>query len=113
GPGTDHPRDAAQARRGPLRRRLMNRTRRDSLAMIAALLLSWSVSPPAAAQTQTGGVPGAWLDDYTGARSLGMGGALAGVGDEALGALWNPAGLQFMDQNQLMFENVRLFEDAS
>jgi hypothetical protein len=50
---------------------------------------------------------------YNGARTLGLGGAFVACADDALGALWNPAGLQYMDQNQLMFENVRLFEDTS
>jgi hypothetical protein len=84
------------------------------LIAIAALAASLSVPGAVrAASVADGGTAGAWLNGYAGARSLGLGGALVGVGDEALGALWNPAGLQFMDQNQVMFENVQLFEDTS
>jgi len=90
----------------------MNRTHRASILAIAALVAALSPCT-ARGQSQDGGVPGQWLTGYAGARSLGMGGAFVSVADEALGALWNPAGLQFMDQNQLMFENVRLFEDTS
>ncbi len=65
------------------------------------------------AETGTGGAPGSWLTGYAGARTLGLGGAFVATADDALGVLWNPAGLQRMDQNQVMFENVRLFEDTS
>jgi len=61
----------------------------------------------------SGGAPGSWLSGYAGARTLGMGGAFVATADDAMGVLWNPAGLQWMDQNQVMFENVRLFEDTS
>src|SRR5262249_21011674 len=48
-----------------------------------------------------------------GARTVGLGGAFVATADDALGVLWNPAGLQWMDQNQAMFESVRLYEDTS
>src|SRR5881296_2642240 len=66
-----------------------------------------------AADSSTGGAPGSWLMNYSGARTLGLGGAYVATADDALGILWNPAGLQRMDRNQLMFENVRLFDDTS
>ncbi len=91
----------------------MNRNRMQSFIATAALAAALGAALPAHAASDAGGVPGSWLTGYAGARSLGMGGAFVGVADEALGALWNPAGLQFMDQNQLMFENVRLFDEAS
>ena len=80
-------------------------------ALAACLTLA---AAPALAQTDaTGGAPGSWLMNYAGARTLGLGGAFVATADDALGMLWNPAGLQRMDQNELMFENVRLFEDTS
>jgi hypothetical protein len=88
------------------------RSFRPSVALLAAMLLVTSMTP-ARAQDANGGAPGAWLANYSGARALGLGGAFVAGADDALGALWNPAGLQFMDQNQLMFENVRLFEETS
>jgi hypothetical protein len=91
----------------------MNRIRsaRAGLAALAATVL---LAVPAHSATEdSGGAPGSWLMGYNGARTLGLGGAFVACADDALGALWNPAGLQYMDQNQLMFENVRLFEDTS
>ena len=89
----------------------INRRTRTAAAMLAACLL---VAPAAAfAQTGSGGAPGSWLMSYAGARTLGLGGAFVATADDALGVLWNPAGIQWMDQNQAMFESVRLFEDTS
>ena len=68
---------------------------------------------PAAAQEQTAGAPGEWLARYTSARTLGLGSAYVATADDPLGVLWNPAGLSFMDQNQLRFENARLFGETS
>src|SRR5205823_8213268 len=81
-------------------------------AALAAVLMG--IGAPAQAQDlASGGAAGSWLMNYSGARTLGLGGAFVATADDALGALWNPAGIQRMDQNQLMFENVRLFEDTS
>jgi hypothetical protein len=77
-------------------------------ATLAALAVQ-----PARAADQGGGMPGEWLSQYAGARALGMGGANVAMADDALGILWNPGGLSQLDQNQLMFENLHLFEDTS
>lgn len=79
--------------------------------MVAALALF--VTVPARAADPAGGMPGEWLSQYAGARALGMGGAYVATADDALGILWNPSGLSRLDQNQLMFENLQLFEDTS
>jgi len=81
--------------------------------VLAAIVIAGCCAGPAAAQTEDGGMPGDWLSRYTSARTLGLGGAFVATADNPLGALWNPAGLSMMDQNQLSFENARLFEDAS
>ena len=78
-------------------------------AVLAVLLLA----DPARAQVQSAGGPGEWFNRYTTARTLGLGGAFVAVADDPLGILWNPAGLSAMDQNELRFENARLFEDTS
>jgi hypothetical protein len=96
-----------------MRRLDMIRTSDSIRRAIAALALTLASAAPVAAQTQEGGVPGDWLARYTSARTLGMGGAFVAVADDALGAMWNPAGLAFMDQNALAFENARLFEETS
>ena len=68
---------------------------------------------PAAAQDPTAGLPGEWLAHYTSARTLGLGSAYVASADDPLGVLWNPAGISFMDQNEVRFENARLFEQTS
>jgi len=88
--------------------------RQHTLAATAMLVASLALPvSPARAATADGGVPGGWLMNYAGARTLGMGGAFVATADDALGALWNPAGLPWMDQNQVMFENVGLYEGTS
>jgi hypothetical protein len=88
----------------------MNRTARIGAALLAALV--WAAAP-AAAQDQNAGSPGEWLSRYSSARTLGMGGAYVATADDPLGVLWNPAGISTMDQNELRFENARLFEETS
>lgn len=79
----------------------------------AAVLAVLLVADSARAQVQSAGGPGEWFNRYTTARTLGLGGAFVAVADDPLGILWNPAGLSAMDQNELRFENARLFEDTS
>jgi hypothetical protein len=90
----------------------MNRTARMGAAALLAAL-TWSAAPAAAQQQENAGNPGEWLTLYTSARTLGMGGAYVATADDPLGVLWNPAGISTMDQNELRFENARLFEDTS
>lgn len=79
-----------------------------ALAVVLAL-----AGRPAAAQTQSAGAAGEWLNQYQTARTLGLGGAYVADANDPLGVLWNPAGLAGMDQNEVRFENARLFEDTS
>src|SRR5262245_3953415 len=79
-------------------------------AAVLGLLL---LASTARAQAQNAGLPGEWFNGYTTARTLGIGGAFVAVADDPLGVVWNPAGLSAMDQNELRFENARLFEDTS
>jgi hypothetical protein len=88
----------------------MNRTARIGTAALLAALMGTAT---AGAQEQNAGAPGEWLSRYTSARTLGMGGAFVATADDPLGVLWNPAGLSVMDQNELRFENARLFEETS
>ena len=87
--------------------------RSRAAAVVLALGLALPFTAARAATTDTAGYPGSWLMEYSGARTLGLGGAFVAVADDALGSLWNPAGLQRMNQNQLMFENVRLFDETA
>lgn len=90
----------------------MNRTR-NAWICGAALLAVLLATHAAEAQTQNAGSPGEWFNRYTTARTLGLGGAYVAVADDPLGMLWNPAGLSAMDQNEVRFENARLFEETS
>ncbi len=81
-----------------------------ALILTAAFL---AFAAPARAEDANGGAPGAWLSQYTGARTLGLGGAFVATADEPLGVLWNPAGLSRLDQNEARFETARLFEGTS
>ncbi len=79
----------------------------------AAVLAVLLTAAPALAQVQNAGGPGEWFNRYTTARTLGLGGAFVALADDPLGVLWNPAGLSAMDQNEVRFENARLFEETS
>jgi flagellar hook capping protein FlgD len=81
-----------------------------SAAAVAVALLT---SGPARAQDETAGAPGEWLTRFTGARTLGLGGAYVALADDPLGILWNPAGLSSMDANEVRFENARLFGEST
>jgi hypothetical protein len=79
-------------------------------ALATALFLG--AAGPARAD-ETAGAPGEWLAQYSTARTLGLGGAYVAIAADPLGALWNPAGLSFMDQDEVRVENARLFEETS
>ena len=86
---------------------------RKILVLLALSSLAAGVARPAGAAEQTAGMPGDWLARYTGARSLGMGGAYVALADEAMGTLWNPAGLSLLYQNEAHFETARLYEETA
>jgi hypothetical protein len=79
-------------------------------AAFAALTL---VSGNARAEEAAAGLPGDWLSRYASARSIGLGGAFVATADDALGVVWNPAGLTQSFQNEAHFETARYFEDTS
>jgi len=78
--------------------------------LLAAALLLAAASPVRA--DENAGMPGEWLTQFTTARALGLGGAYVATATDPLGVMWNPAGLSFMDQDEVRFENARLFEDT-
>jgi hypothetical protein len=84
---------------------------RRGLALAAALTLA--AAPAAFAENETGGAPGSWLSQYSGARTLGLGGSFVGTADDASAMLWNPAGLSQLVPNEFRFETARLFEDTA
>jgi hypothetical protein len=83
---------------------------------IAGALLGIALGAGTAAaqsQDQTSGLPGEWLARYSNARALGFGSANVALADDPLGVMWNPAGLSFMNQNEVRFENAHLFGETS
>ncbi len=93
-------------------RREPNNLRR-ALPVLVLACLAATIATPAVAANPDQGAPGDWLTRFTGARTVGLGGAFVAVADEAVGALWNPAGLRWLDQNEAQFNTVRLFDDTS
>jgi hypothetical protein len=91
----------------------MNRSCSCCWKVALALLLVAVAAPVVSAQEETGGVPGSWLSQYGGARTLGLGGAFVAAADEPMGVVWNPASLSQLYQNEARFETARLFEDTS
>jgi hypothetical protein len=78
-----------------------------SLLVVAVL-----VGTAAWAQDADEGLPGDWLTRYGTARTVGLGGAFVASADDALGALWNPAGINHLLQNQARFETASLFGES-
>jgi hypothetical protein len=84
-----------------------------ALAVILIAGLVAAYGNPARAEDQNGGIPGDWLSRYMGPRTAGIGGAFVATANEATGAVWNPAGLSLLSQNQVYFESATLFEGTS
>ncbi len=75
------------------------------LALLTAAAV-FAVSPAKALDfgfaREDGGRPGAFLDFAASARSLSMGGAHAGVADDASAGYWNPAGLAQLERKDVV-----------
>jgi hypothetical protein len=91
----------------------MKRAKRIHTVAAAALAIAVIAVAPARAGDESGGLPGDWLSSYAGARSVGMGGAFVATADEPIGAVWNPAGLSSVMQNEVHFEQTRFFEETT
>lgn len=72
-----------------------------------------ATASPLFAQSETNGVPGDWLSRYMSARTAGFGGAFVAAANDPIGAVWNPAGLSYMSQNEVHVESARMFESTS
>lgn len=81
------------------------------IALVAGLILA--AVPVARAMDPVEGLPGDWLSRYASPRSAGMGGAMAAVADEPLAAMWNPAGISWLSQNEVQVGSAQLFEDTA
>ncbi len=89
------------------------KTQRGRALTLAVFITSLLCGTTAHTQDDNGGAPGDWLSRYTGARSVGFGGAFVAAANEPMGVVWNPAGLSQLFQNELHVEQARLFENTS
>jgi len=90
----------------------MNRSLRNEIVGIGAAL-ALAMPGVVVAEDQTSGAPNDWLTRYTGARTVGLGSAYVAAADAPIGVVWNPATIGLLDQNELLLESSRLFEDTS
>ena len=92
----------------------MKRNTQLLLLTTVVLAVAFTAVPRVAlAEEASFGIPGDWLARYTTARVVGLGGAHVATADDAFAALWNPAGLYQLSQNEIQFETARYFEDTS
>lgn len=80
---------------------------------VLAAGIALAAAPAARAVDPVEGLPGDWLSRYASPRAAGMGGAMAAIADEPLSALWNPAGISWLAQNEVQAGSVQLFEDTA
>lgn len=76
--------------------------------LAVAALLTVGVLP-AAATSQSGGQPGAFLFYGVGGRAMAMGGAYYGISDDATASYWNPAGLAQLQRKEITTMQATLF----
>ena len=89
-----------------------NNLRRALSVLILGSLIATIPASALAAEANQGAL-GDWLTRYAGARTVGLGGAFVAVADEAGGTLWNPAGIRWIDRNEVQGNSVRLFDDTT
>ena len=77
------------------------------LAMVAGL----ACGTLAAQVTKVGTTAAKFLSIPVGARALGMGGAFAGLADDASAMYWNPGGLARLVQSEAMFNHTEWLAD--
>lgn len=83
------------------------------IALLALLPINAQAGLDLGFAQEDGGQAGAFLDFAASARSLGMGGAHAGVADDASAAYWNPAGLGQVQRKDLVADYSVLWEDTN
>ena len=82
-------------------------------AALLVLLLGMLLAGAARAEDENGGWAGDWLTNYQSARAMGLGGGYVSLADDALGMMWNPAGMTQLHRNELFLETSRYFEGTS
>lgn len=78
-----------------------------------SLLILSILMPCQAGATASFGQASDLFTQGAGARSMAMGGAFTGLADDASAAYFNPAGLAFLDEHQLMVMHAPLFVDSN
>lgn len=90
-----------------------NKDRRRTFGTVLVTTILLVAAGSARAADGSEGLAGDWLTRYASARTVGIGGATVAVADGPQAALWNPASVSWLAQNQLQVGTVRLFEDTS
>ena len=89
------------------------RMRRRTMVLLSTAISSMlMIAVPASSQEANGGAAGDWLSRYSGARSVGLGDAQVALSNGPMNALWNPAAVSHLFQNEVHFENTQLWEDT-
>ncbi len=76
------------------------------LIIVLSSALAWSQKV-----TKTGTTAGKFLSIGIGPRAIAMGGAFTSIADDASAMYWNPAGLDLLRQNQIIFVQSNWFVD--
>lgn len=77
------------------------------------IVLLWSLGVVMASLQAGGGLPGGFLDDGVGGRSLGLGKAFSGLANDAQAVYYNPAGLAQLYSNDLILMGGTLYGGAN
>ena len=88
--------------------------RRSLWAVLAVAIMFWTASMECAAKKihEDAGTRGAQLLKIgVGAKAVGMGESYVAAADDVYAAYWNPAGLSYVETNQLGFMHNEWFED--
>lgn len=80
---------------------------------ITAFIICFLFTTVATAQEGHGGQAGAFLRMGVGARAMGMGNAFSALADDGSALYWNPAGLGFITNNQLLGMYSKLSMDRA
>ena len=83
-------------------------------AVVPLMSVALSLIPNLASSqvTANGGAAGDWLARYSGARSVGFGNAQVALSNGPMNAMWNPAAVSRLFQNEVHVENTQLWEST-
>src|SRR5690242_8033218 len=96
-----------------LRNQLKAGLQRTACLLSTISLLLWAFAPEALHAGSSYGQASDIFNIGAGARSMGMGSAFTALADDASAPYFNPAGLAFQDEHQLMLMHAPLFLNSN